>query len=154
MKNEGLQQGKENRIGNKTMEEKKLRTGYTTGTCAAAAAKAAARAAGTAIAAERSKRNKRCAELYREKSEAKKEARGSSCRDMIIPECPTQSECNAFNDRYEKMKRFAEARKAYDDECHQGGDKGHQEQSKGWNEGAQNCKNKYDECITKLNKLI
>ena len=121
---------------------------------AEAAAKAAARAAGTAIAAERSKRNKRCAELYREKSEAKKEARGSSCRDMIIPECPTQSECNAFNDRYEKMKRFAEARKAYDDECHQGGDKGHQEQSKGWNEGAQNCKNKYDECITKLNKLI
>jgi len=114
---------------------------------AEAAAKAAARAAGTAIAAERSKRNKRCAELYREKSEAKKEARGSSCRDMIIPECPTQSECNAFNDRYEKMKRFAEARKAYDDECHQGGDKGHQEQSKGWNEGAQNCKNKYDECI-------
>ena len=105
---------------------------------AEAAAKAAARAAGTAIAAERSKRNKRCAELYREKSEAKKEARGSSCRDMIIPECPTQSECNAFNDRYEKMKRFAEARKAYDDECHQGGDKGHQEQSKGWNEGAQN----------------
>ena len=84
----------------------------------------------------------------------KKEARGSSCRDMIIPECPTQSECNAFNDRYEKMKRFAEARKAYDDECHQGGDKGHQEQSKGWNEGAQNCKNKYDECIAKLNKLI
>ena len=79
---------------------------------AEAAAKAAARAAGTAIAAERSKRNKRCAELYREKSEAKKEARGSSCRDMIIPECPTQSECNAFNDRYEKMKRFAEARKA------------------------------------------
>ena len=121
---------------------------------AEAAAKAAARAAGTAIAAERSKRNKRCAELYREKSEAKKEARGSSCRDMIIPECPTQSECNAFNDRYEKMKRFAEARKAYDDECHQGGDKGHQEQSKGWNEGAQNCKNKYDEGITKLNKLI
>ena len=121
---------------------------------AEAAAKAAARAAGTAIAAERSKRNKRCAELYREKSEAKKEARGSSCRDMIIPECPTQSECNAFNDRYEKMKRFAEARKAYDDECHQGGDKGHQEQSKGWNEGAQNCKNKYDECIAKLNKLI
>ena len=121
---------------------------------AEAAAKAAARAAGTAIAAERSKRNKRCAELYREKSEAKKEARGSSCRDMIIPECPTQSECNAFNDRYEKMKRLAEARKAYDDECHQGGDKGHQEQSKGWNEGAQNCKNKYDECITKLNKLI
>lgn len=84
----------------------------------------------------------------------KKEARGSSCRDMIIPECPTQSECKAFNDRYEKMKRFAEARKAYDDECHQGGDKGHQEQSKGWNEGAQNCKNKYDECIAKLNKLI
>ena len=79
---------------------------------AEAAAKAAARAAGTAIAAERSKRNKRCAELYREKSEAKKEARGSSCRDMIILECPTQSECNAFNDRYEKMKRFAEARKA------------------------------------------
>ena len=39
---------------------------------AEAAAKAAARAAGTAIAAERSKRNKRCAELYREKSEAKK----------------------------------------------------------------------------------
>nr|WP_257227344.1 RHS repeat-associated core domain-containing protein [Candidatus Akkermansia timonensis] len=39
---------------------------------AEAAAKAAARAAGTAIAAERSKKNKRCAELYREKSEAKK----------------------------------------------------------------------------------
>lgn len=119
---------------------------------AEAAAKAAARATGTAIAAERSKRNKRCAELYREKSEAGKEARGSSCKDMIIPECPTQGECDVFNDRYEKMKRFAEARKAYDDECHQGGDRGHQEQSKGWNEGAQNCKRKYDECITKINK--
>lgn len=94
--------------------------------------KAAARAAGTAIAAERSKKNKRCAELYREKSEAKKEARGSSCKKMIIPECPTQDECNIFNDRYEKMKRFAEARKAYDDECYQGGDAGHQKQREGW----------------------
>ena len=121
---------------------------------AEAAAKAAARAAGTAIAAERSKKNKRCAELYREKSEAKKEARGSSCKKMIIPECPTQDECNIFNDRYEKMKRFAEARKAYDDECYQGGDAGHQKQREGWFEGAQNCKSKYDECITKINQLV
>lgn len=52
------------------------------------------------------------------------------------------------------MKRFAEARKAYDDECHQGGDKGHQEQSKGWNEGAQNCKISMMNVLLILNKLI